>query len=109
MHHLIPVFSALADPIRLAIVERLLRDGAQNAGALGDVADVSAPAISRHLKVLRDAGVVEQRVAGQQRIYAIRTRALDDIEKWITDRRAFWSASLDRLDTALKEDEKWRT
>jgi len=96
-------FAALADPVRLAIVERLLADGPQNAGALGAVAAISAPAISRHLKVLREAGIVEREVAAQHRIYAVRPQAMQGIDNWVSDRRKFWQASLDRLEAALTE------
>lgn len=66
MPELIRHFAALGYPTRFAVVERLLKNGEQSAGALQDVADVSAPAISRHLKVLREAGLIQQRVDGQR-------------------------------------------
>ncbi|MBF9032739.1 metalloregulator ArsR/SmtB family transcription factor [Rhodobacterales bacterium HKCCE2091] len=90
-------FAALGDPTRLAIVERLLKDGPQNAGALGDVAAISAPALSRHLKVLREAGLVERRVDRQHRIYSIRAEGLAEISAWSIEAQAFWSGNLDRL------------
>ena len=60
------IFAALADPTRFAIVERLLAEGEQSAGELADIADITAPAISRHLRVLREAGLVTQRITEDQ-------------------------------------------
>ena len=106
MTDLTTTFAALSDSTRLAIVERLMRDGAQAAGDLADIAPISAPALSRHLKVLRQAGIVTQTVDRQRRIYAVQPAALMAIDDWITDRRTFWQQSLDRLDAlvALEHD-----
>ncbi|SLN27953.1 HTH-type transcriptional regulator [Pseudoruegeria aquimaris] len=98
-------FSALGDETRFAIVTTLLRDGPQPAGALNKVAQVSAPAISRHLKVLREAGIVRQQVRGQNRIYSVVPDTIRAINAWTMDHEAFWKASLTRLDAALKEIE----
>lgn len=97
-------FSALSDPTRLRFVEHLMRHGEQPAGALSELTDISAPAVSRHLKVLREAGVVEQRVAGTHRYYAVRPEAMRTISAWTLDHEAFWSGSLERLDTLLAID-----
>ncbi|MDF0601179.1 metalloregulator ArsR/SmtB family transcription factor [Psychromarinibacter sp. C21-152] len=101
---LVTAFSALGDPNRFAILERLLRDGAQSAGDLQDVADISAPAVSRHLKVLREAGLISQRVDAQRRIYSANPAAVRAINDWTMDHAAFWGASLDRLAAALNEE-----
>lgn len=98
---LVLAFAALGDPTRFAIVERLLNDGSLPAGDLQDVADISAPAISRHLKVLREAGLVTQTVDKQRRIYAVAPGAVQAINRWTMDHAAFWNASLDRLAAAL--------
>lgn len=103
MSKLINHFAALGDPTRFAIVERLLKDGELSAGALQDVADVSAPAISRHLKVLREAGLIRQRVEAQRRIYSVEPEAIKAIGAWTMSRKKFWGTSLDRLAGALKE------
>lgn len=108
MTNLPRTFAALSDATRFAIVERLLTQGEQPAGALADVAEISAPAISRHLKVLREAGVVEQRIHGQQRIYAVRAEAMQAISAWTMTHRAFWEGSLNRLEAALKRKEQQR-
>lgn len=106
MSHLSRTFAALADDTRLALVERLLADGELPAGALADTAPISAPAISRHLKVLREAGVIRQRVVGTHRFYSVRPEALKAVSDWTLDHKAFWEASLDRLEAALAIDTK---
>ncbi len=97
-------FAALGDPVRFAIVDRLLREGAQSAGALQDVAEISPPALSRHLKVLREAGLVEREVDGTRRIYSANGPALGAIAEWTMSHRAFWTASLDRLEMLLGKE-----
>ncbi|WP_172298082.1 helix-turn-helix transcriptional regulator [Pseudoruegeria sp. HB172150] len=102
---LVTTFAALGDPTRFAIVERLLEHGALSAGSLQDVADISPPAISRHLKVLREAGLITQTVDAQRRIYAVAPRAVQAINVWTMSHADFWNASLDRLAGALNEVE----
>ena len=97
-------FAALGDPTRFAIVERLMTQGALSAGALQDVADISAPAISRHLKVLRKAGLITRTVDKQRRIYAVDPQAVQTINAWTMRHQDFWSGSLDRLAAALAKD-----
>ncbi len=101
MPQLPAIFAALSDATRFAIVERLLDRGEQSAGDLADVAEISAPAISRHLKVLREAGIVTQRIHGPRRIYAVAPEPLRAISAWVIGHREFWQGSLDRLETAL--------
>lgn len=104
MTQLTQTFAALSDETRLAIVERLMAEGELPAGDLVAGAGISGPAISRHLKVLRAAGIVEQRAEGTHRFYSARPGALKAIAAWTMDHRAFWQASLDRLETFLTED-----
>ena len=104
MTKLVSTFAALGDPTRFAIVERLMRRGALSAGELQDVADISAPAISRHLKVLRQAGLISQTIDKQRRIYAVDPRAVESISTWMLSHEEFWRGSLDRLAAALKEE-----
>lgn len=99
--NLIPIFSALADPTRFAVVSKLLEDGETQAGELHSLADISAPAISRHLKVLKDAGVITQRKVGTSRLYSVNPNAMEQLSAWTKDMRGFWEASLDRLDALL--------
>jgi len=101
---LAPQFAALGDPTRLAIIDRLIAEGPQPAGALQDVAEISAPAISRHLKVLRSAGLVQQQVDAQRRIYSVNPQAIRAIGTWTITRRDFWEGSLDRLAVLLDAD-----
>ena len=90
-------FAALGEPTRLAIMTCLMRDGPQSAGALGNVAEISPPAMSRHLKVLRQAGLVSRSVNGQQRIYALEPQGLRAIAQWSMEAEMFWTRNLDRL------------
>lgn len=106
MNVLQPVFSALADGTRLALVERLMREGELSAGDLVSDAVISGPAVSRHLKVLRAAGIVQQRAEGARRFYAVRPEALRAISDWTIDHRAFWQGGLDRLEVMLAQEEK---
>lgn len=98
-------FAALADETRLSIVEQLIAEGELPAGDLAPGAAISAPAISRHLKVLREAGLVRQRAEGTKRLYSARPEGLRMIAGWTQSRRAFWEGSLDRLEAALMEEE----
>lgn len=95
------VFGALADPIRLAIVERLLREGERSAGEIAEPFAVSKPAISRHLRVLEEAGLIERRVERQWRVCRIRPETIRAVEDWMREYRAFWQGSFDRLDALL--------
>jgi DNA-binding transcriptional ArsR family regulator len=106
MARLPQIFAALSDATRFAIVERLLDKGEQSAGDLADVADITAPAISRHLKVLREAGVVHQRIDGQRRMYSAAPAPLQAISGWAIAHRDFWEASLNRLEAAIASNRK---
>ena len=103
MTDIVTTFAALGDPVRFAIAERLLKNGPQSAGALQDLANISPPAFSRHLKVLRKAGVISQTKDKQRRIYAIQPQAVQQITRWSQTHAAFWEPSLDRLAHALDE------
>lgn len=98
-------FAALGDATRFALVQRLLEEGELGAGALQEGVDISAPAVSRHLRILRTAGVVQQRIDAQRRLYSVSPKALRAIYGWTMDHAAFWAGSLDRLEHALKEDD----
>lgn len=101
MTTLIQKFTALSDATRLSVVERLMAEGELPAGAIVAQADMSAPAMSRHLKVLREAGLVHQRVEGTKRLYSVRPEAMRAIADWTMDHKKFWDASLDRLEAHL--------
>ena len=97
-------FAALGDATRFAIVEKLLAEGELPAGNLQNVGTLSPPAISRHLKVLREAGIVEQRVDKQRRMYSVRPQAVRAIGEWVMTYQEFWQSSLDRLEAALLQE-----
>ena len=95
---------AIGDPVRRRFVEYLAAGDAP-AGALADLAaaefGISQPAASRHLRVLREAGVVTSRVDGKQRVYALDATAIDAAAEWLDRMRAFWPQRLDALETEL--------
>ena len=95
-------FAAMADPTRRRIVE-LLGRGERSAGEIVDEFDVSAPAISQHLKALRDAGLVQVRTDAQRRIYALDKVGLENIDAWLKDVRRFWGGRLDALEHELRK------
>lgn len=97
-------FAAIGNPTRFALVERLLARGELPVSELLEGSDISAPALSRHLKVLRQAGVLTQRVDKQQRLYSVRPEALASIGNWTLNFRAFWDGGLDRLGAALERE-----
>jgi len=101
MPSLAHTFSALSDETRLAVVERLMAEGELPAGQLLEGAEMSAPALSRHLKVLREAGLIAQRAEGTRRFYSVRPEALKAVADWTMDHRAFWEAGLNRLEAHL--------
>jgi DNA-binding transcriptional ArsR family regulator len=96
---------ALADPTRRRIVE-LLAERDRTAGELVDEFDMSAPAISQHLKVLRDAGLVTTRAEGQSRIQSLNPAGLDEVGAWLERTRSFWSHRLDALERELRADDE---
>lgn len=105
MPSLIRTFAALSDQTRFAVVERLMTEGELPAGSIVKHADMSAPAMSRHLKVLREAGLIRQRVDGSRRLYSVRPEALKAVSDWTQSHRAFWEAGLDRLEAMLSDEE----
>ncbi len=108
MPQLTETFAALADPTRLAIVERLLREGERSAGELAKPMPISLPAVSRHIRVLEDAGLIEQRIDRQWRRYRIRPEAMMTIDEWFDTYRAFWTASFDRLERFVTKKKRSR-
>ena len=96
-------FSALSDPVRLSIVERLARGGEMSAGDIAGPYSISLPAISRHLSVLEQAGLVERRVDRKWRRFRLRPEAVSAANDWFERHRVFWEGSLDRLATVLTE------
>jgi DNA-binding transcriptional ArsR family regulator len=95
------VFRAIADPTRRAILDRL-REGPANAGALAADFRSSRPAVSKHLRVLREARLVNDRRVGRERVYEVDTVPLEDVAGWIEGYRSFWQSSLDQLKQHLE-------
>jgi len=96
-------FLALADPARLDIVRRLAQ-GAKTAGQLAGPYKISRPAISRHLRVLREAGIATAEVRGREWWYTIDTKALEDMEKWLEDVRLMWRTALKSLKNYVEDE-----
>jgi DNA-binding transcriptional ArsR family regulator len=92
------LFSALADPTRRAIVERLLDEGELSVGDVASTFAITAPAITRHVKVLERAGLIERRVDRQWRYVRVRPDAFEPVEGWLARQRRHWNAALDRLE-----------
>ena len=99
---MVQTFSALAEPNRLAIVE-LLRRGPQPVGAIGARLHLYQAQVSKHLRVLRDAGLVEVHPRAQQRVYALRREPLHDLDVWLERFRALWDERLSNLERYLTE------
>ncbi len=96
------IFRTLADPTRRAIFERLCREGEQTVGALTVRAKVSQPAVSKHLGVLKQAGLVRDRQDGRQTHYSAQPGALAPLTDWTNQMTGFWQRHLDRLEDLLK-------
>ncbi|NHA69578.1 ArsR/SmtB family transcription factor [Phycicoccus flavus] len=94
------VLQALADPSRRTVLT-LLRDGPASAGDLAQALPIARPGVSRHLRVLREAGLVEVRQEAQRRIYTLRPEALVEVDDWLEDYRALWRHRLDALHTEI--------
>ena len=90
----------IAEPRRQAILD-LLRDGELPVGELVDRLGMSQPLVSKHLRVLKDAGLVQVRADAQRRLYRIRPEPLAEIDHWLAPYRELWSTSLDRLERHL--------
>jgi DNA-binding transcriptional ArsR family regulator len=103
----VEALAALADPTRREIVA-LLAGGEQAAGQLAERFPVSRPAISRHLRVLREAGLVRVRVEGQRRVYTLDPRPLSELDAWLTPYRRLWAQRLDALDTEIARGRRAR-
>jgi DNA-binding transcriptional ArsR family regulator len=100
--------AALADGTRREIVELLAR-GEQPAGAIAERFTVSRPAVSRHLRVLREAGLVHVQARGTQRVYALSPDPFDDLDAWLSGVRRFWDQRLDALGTEVTRGRPART
>lgn len=98
------LFTVLADDTRRQILD-LLADHDHSVNELVEVFNVSQPAISRHLRVLRDAGLVRVKRDGQRRIYRLDARRLAELDAWLAPYRRFWADNLDALEEYLDQEE----
>jgi DNA-binding transcriptional ArsR family regulator len=96
------LFKALADPTRRAIFERLCRDGERTVGGLTLQSGISQPAVSKHLRVLKQAGLVRNRHAGRETHYSAQLGALAPLVDWTSEMAGFWQNRFDRLEDVLK-------
>jgi DNA-binding transcriptional ArsR family regulator len=95
-----PVFAALADPTRRAILQRLT-DGDATVAELAEPFDISQPAVSKHLRVLEDAGLISRSRVATARYSHLEGARLEEAAMWIDRYKTFWTERFDRLDTAL--------
>jgi DNA-binding transcriptional ArsR family regulator len=93
------VFAALSDPTRRALLDLLREQGSQPAGRLAASFSVSRPAISRHLRLLRQARLVRERRQGRHRVYQLSPQPLQAVDDWLEWYRVFWRGKLDQLKT----------
>lgn len=98
---------ALADPTRRTIVE-LLAEQELSAGELAARFDTSRPAVSRHLRILREQGLVQARVEGRRRLYSLDPEPLAELDAWLGRYRSFWTNRLDALGVELQRRRKER-
>src|SRR6478609_3348770 len=96
------LFRTLADPTRRALFERLCREGEQTVGALTARAKVSQPAVSKHLALLKEAGLVRDRQEGRQTHYSAQLAALAPLIDWTSKMTGFWQSRFDALEDLLK-------
>jgi DNA-binding transcriptional ArsR family regulator len=104
-------FDVLGDPVRRRILE-LLADGEQTSGAITAVIQaefgISQPGVSQHLRVLRDSGFASVRADGTRRLYAVESAPLQEVDRWLSRFRGFWTQRLDALGTELARGRRER-
>lgn len=96
------VFAALADPTRRHIVEQLSKR-TMTPGEIAKAFPISQPAISKHLRVLEESGLLEREISGRVHYITLSPAAMDDVMRWIERQRKYWNATLDRLETLLSK------
>jgi DNA-binding transcriptional ArsR family regulator len=102
------VLQALSDGSRRTVLE-ILRDHPATAGELADALPIARPGVSRHLRVLREAGLVDVRREAQRRIYSLRPEPLAEVDAWLGDYRALWQNRLDALHTEIARGKRIRS
>ena len=96
------LFDALSDPTRRGIIELLASSGQMSATDIYDNFSMSKPAVSQHLKVLRDAALVEIKKSAQRHLYSLNTKTMDRLQNWIRETTDLWNERFERLDTVLE-------
>lgn len=99
-------FSAVADPTRRAMLDLLIERERPAGDLVSAFPKISQPAVSKHLKVLRDAGLVSVRIHAQQRIYRLQPKALADLDAWVAKYKVFWPERLDALEQHLSRKDE---
>lgn len=99
------VLHAVADQSRRTVLD-ILRDHPATAGELADALPIARPGVSRHLRVLREAGLVDVRQDAQRRIYSLRPDALAEVDEWLGSYRALWQHRLDALHTEISRGKR---
>jgi len=97
------LFHAFADPARFRIVEAM-RSGECAVGDIVERMDIHQSGVSRHLRILAEAGIVQMRADGQKRLYSLRKEAFDQLDAWVAGYRQHWEARLDRFGAALRRN-----
>src|ERR1700720_4762854 len=103
MNMQLQLFQVLADPARLRIVEAM-KSGECAVSDIVERMDIQQSGVSRHLRILAEAGIVQMRPDGQKRLYSLRKEAFDQLEAWVAGYRRHWEAQLDRFGTALERN-----
>jgi len=101
------VLQALADPSRRTVLE-ILRSHPATAGELAEALPIARPGVSRHLRVLREAGLVDVRQEAQRRIYSLQPEVLVEVDEWLAPYRALWRNRLDALHTEIARGKRMR-
>lgn len=101
MESQITIFQALSDPARLRIVE-VMKSGECSVGDIVDRMEIQQSGVSRHLRILAEAGIAQMRPDGQKRLYSLRREAFEQLEAWVAEYRRHWNARLDRLGAVLE-------
>jgi DNA-binding transcriptional ArsR family regulator len=101
------VFQVLADPTRLAILESL-RGGERPVNDIVDQVDIHQSGVSRHLRILSEAGFVQMRPDGPRRLYSLRAQPFRELDQWVARYRSLWEARLDRFALALEQKRRSR-
>lgn len=102
---MLETFAALAEPNRFRIVE-LLRDGPRPVGDIGERLHLNQPQVSKHLRVLKEAGLVDVQARAQQRLYELRPEPLRELSHWVERYRRLWEGRFDELDELISELER---